>query len=197
MPGDSQHSGLMLLQNRGQGSVVRVPDKHRPIRRASRHIRTVVAQCHTRPVTRHLEVLVRERPQDGVTVSQVQQLDRVIADAAEQVLAVLREVQGRDLPLQLHIAGRRVGAGVPEANLLVKVAADDRGARSICRHNVVATAARKLGLDAAVAAQVPDLERAIVTARHRLGVTQELGRHHLRTMTRQRVLWRREREGER
>lgn len=194
MPGDSHHSRLMILQHGSQRSVVRVPNKHRSICRTSRHIRTVVTQRHTRPITSHLEVLVREGPQDGVAVPQVQQLDRVVSNAAQQVLAVFRQVQRRDLPLQLHIAGWRVCAGVPETNLLVKVAADDRGARSICRHNIVATAARELGLDAAVAAQVPDLERAIVTARHRLGVTQELGRHHLRTMTRQRVLWRRERE---
>ena len=77
---------------------------------------------------------------------------------------------------------------VPEADLLIKVATDDGAAGSVCRHDVVAAAARELGLSAAVTAQVPDLECPIVAARHCLGVAQEFGRHHLCTVARQRVL---------
>lgn len=84
-----------------------------------------------------------ERPHDLV-LAQVQQVDGVVPHAAQQKLAVLGQVERGDLALHRDVvAGAVRRPGVPEADLLVKVPADD--GRAVRRDEVVAARAGELG----------------------------------------------------
>lgn len=128
--------------------------------------------------------------------AKIKQFDCVVADAAQQVFAVLGQVEGGDLPLQDDFVGRAVGSRVPEADLLVVVAADDGGAGHVGagRDEIVAARAGELRLDACPTPQVPNLQGAVVAAGdHFRWLAEELRRHDLAAVPRQCVLERRKR----
>lgn len=84
-----------------------------------------------------------ERPHDLV-LAQIEQVDGVVPHAAQQKLAVLGQIERGDLALHRDVvAGAVRRPGVPEADLLVKVPADD--GRAVRRDEVVAARAGELG----------------------------------------------------
>lgn len=178
---------MLLLEHRLQPPA-HVPHVHRTVRGAGRQLRAVAAERDTRPIAAHPKVIVAERAHRLIH-AQVHQLDRIVAHATDQMLAVARQVQRRDLALQLDIVGRALGARVPEANLLVVVAANDGRTGAVRCHQIVTTGAGEFRRDAGATAQVPDLERAIVRAGNDFArLAEEFRRHHFATVPGERVL---------
>lgn len=95
-----------------------------------------------------------------------------------------RQVERGDFSLQLDFVRERLAAPrVPKANFLVEVPADDGRARAVGGHQVVATGSGELRLDARLAAQIPHLQRAIMTASYDLlRFADKLRSHHLATV---------------
>lgn len=195
---------------------VYIPDEYVAVARACRHPANITAKRHSGPVTANLKVIATARDKqpilDASTSSRlppnepkclnnlihakIKQFDCVVADAAQQVFAVLGQVEGGDLPLQDDFVGRAVGSRVPEADLLVVVAADDGGAGDVGAggDEIVAAGAGELRLDARPAPQVPDLQGAVVAAGdHFRRLAEELRRHDLAAVPSQCVLERRKR----